>query len=256
MSLGAGTLSIVLAGQTTANLLDTNASPGGTGPYTYQWYRSTTSGFTPAAGNLISGATALTLADSGLLANTQYYYKVVITDTGNSNATATSAQLGVLTQPALSPNQISQQQFVGLVDLKVGSTNVIACQVDVSVAASTPIFSGMGVKIVANTTGGLPKVAPVSAKSDHVFGFVCFNVKDLQYTAGQNLEVAMFGTVIWLFATGAITQFAEVCVDPTYIGGVQATGQTATFVGWALDGAAAAGMIRVMLLQNIAFATA
>lgn len=253
MSLAAGALSKVLVGQTTANLSSAVAT-GGTGPYTYQWYRSTTTGFSPGAGSLIAGATALTLADSGLIGATQYYYVVVATDTGNSNVTVNSSQLSVLTQPSLSQNQFAQSAMVGVVDLKVGPTNVIACQVDASV--SSQIYAGQPVKIVANTSGGIPKVAPATSKSDQVFGFAVFNIKDLQYVAGQNLEVAMFGSVVWLYATGAITQMAEVCVDPTFIGGVQATGATATIVGIAIDGAAAAGLIRVMLVPNASYATA
>ncbi len=255
MSVTAGVLSLVLGGQT-ANSLSSAAATAGTGPYTYQWYRSTTSGFSPAAGNLISGATTLAYVDSGLLPNTQYYYKVIATDTGAGNATSTSTQLGVLTQPSLSQNQFAQAPFVGVVDLRVGNTNVVAAQVDVSLPAGTFVLPGQAVKIVANTAGGIPKVIPVTSKSDVVFGFAAFNIKDLQYGIGQNLEVALFGTVIWCFATGAITQWAEVCVDPTYVGGVQATGATATIVGQAYDGAASASLIRVLLVPNAAAATA
>jgi hypothetical protein len=262
MSVTAGALSKVLVGQTTANLSSAVAT-GGTGPYTYQWYQSTTSGFVAGAGNLVSGATSLTYNASGLLANTNYYFLVIATDTGAGNATSTSSQLTVLTEPALSQNQFAQAPVVGLVDLKVGSANVISCQVDVSVTSQ--IYPGQAVKIVSNTNGGTPKVAPVSSKSDQVFGVAIFNVKDIQYTSpgnlsafatqGQTLEVAMFGTVIWQFATGAITQMTCVSVDPTYIGGVQASGNSATYMGLAIDGTAAAGQIRVMLVPNPLFAT-
>lgn len=259
MSLAAGALSKVLVGQTTANLSSAVAT-GGTGPYIYQWYRSTTSGFTPGAGNLISGATSLTLADSGLQGGTTYYYEVIATDTGNSNATAASTQLLVGTEPALTQNQFAQQANVGVVDMKVGPTNVISAQVDVSVAnnpaPNNVILPGQAVKIVANTTGGLPKVAPCTSKSDPSIGFAIFNIKDLQYAPGQNLEVCLWGSVVWCYATGAITQFAEVCLDVTYVGGVQASGNTATLLGWAFDGTSVAGLIRVMLLPNASFATA
>jgi len=253
MTFTAGALSKVLVGQSTAQLSSAAAS-GGTGPYNYQWYRSTTTGFSPGAGNIISGATSLSLNDSGLIPGTTYYYVVVATDTGNGNVTANSSQLTVGTEPSLSPNQFAQSLVVGLIDMKIGSTNVIAAQVDASVTSQ--IFPGQGVKIVANTSGGIPKVAPISSKSDQCIGFAAFNIKDLLYVAGQNLEIALFGTVIWLYATGAITQFAEVCLDSTYVGGVQATGNTATWVGWAMDGASAAGLIRVMLMPNVSFATA
>ncbi len=253
MSFAAGALSKVLVGQSIANL-SSAAATGGTSPYTYQWYRSTTTGFTPGAGNILSGQTGLSLADSGLIPATSYYYVVVATDTGNSNVTASSSQLTVLTEPSLSPNQFAQQPLVGVVDMKVGSTNVVAAQVDSSV--STQIYPGQAVKLVASNSGGIPKVAPVNSKSDQVMGYAVFNIKDLQYVAGQNLEVALWGSVIWLYATAAITQGAEVCVDPTYVGGVQPTGNSAVFVGQAFDGAAAAGLIRVLLFPNIAYATA
>jgi len=253
MSLAAGALSKVLVGQSTA-ILSSAVATGGTGPYTYQWYRSTTTGFSPDAGNILTGQTALTLNDSGLVPGTTYFYVVIATDTGNGSATANSTQLTVGLEPALSPNQIYQATVVGLVDMKVGSTNVISAQVDASV--TTQIYPGQAVKIVANTAGGIPKIAPVSGKADAAIGIATFNMKDIQYVAGQNLEIALFGSVIWQYATGAITQFGEVCLDPTYIGGVQASGNTATLLGWAFDGASGAGPIRVMLLPNAAFATA
>jgi hypothetical protein len=140
--------------------------------------------------------------------------------------------------------------------LTIGSTNIIAAQIDVS-AGTNVYYPGQFVKIVANNNGGLPKVIGCAAKNDQAIGCIRFNVKDLSYGAGQNCEICMFGTVVWLYATGAITQMAEVCLDTTSPGGVQATGNTATFVGTALDGAAgAASLIRVMLVPNPAYATA
>lgn len=253
MSLTAGVLSKVLIGQTTASL-STTAASGGTGPYTQQWYRSTTTGFTPGAGNLISGATGLTLADSGLIANTTYYYLVVFTDVGAST-TINSSQLTVLMEPALLQNQFAQSPVIGQVDMKVGTTNLIACQVDASLGSGV-IIPGQSVKVVANTVGGTPKVVPCTSKSDPAIGVAVFSIKDVQFVAGQSLEVALTGSVVWQMATGAVTQFQDVCIDPTYVGGVQATGNTATRLGWAFDGAASAQPIRVLLLQNSEFATA
>jgi hypothetical protein len=61
MTLTAGAITQTAVTDTTASLV-VAAATGGTRPYTYQWYRSTTSGFSPGGGNIISGATALTLA--------------------------------------------------------------------------------------------------------------------------------------------------------------------------------------------------
>jgi hypothetical protein len=58
------------------------AATAGTPPYTYQWYRSTTSGFTPGAGNILVGATGLVLTDVPPLSDTIYFYVCVATDSG------------------------------------------------------------------------------------------------------------------------------------------------------------------------------
>jgi hypothetical protein len=56
----------------------------------YSVYRSTTSGFTPGAGNLVaSGVTSTSYSNSGLAASTTYYYVVEAVDAqGNSAASA------------------------------------------------------------------------------------------------------------------------------------------------------------------------
>ena len=153
MSLAVGPISQVSVSSNAAQL-SVAAATGGTGPYTYQWYRSTTTGFSPGGGNIITGATALTLSDSGLIPNTQYYYKVVVTDTGNSNATATSAQLALATTPQqLSPNQFAMSGVVGMIDMRF-PYNTVSVQIDVSQSGS--LYAGMAVKMV-DSADGVPK---------------------------------------------------------------------------------------------------
>jgi len=95
MALTAGSLSQVSVAATSDSVLS-GAATMGSSPYTYQWYRSISGGtFTPGSSNIISGATALALADTNLVPSTTYYYKVVVTDTLGS--TATSAALTVTT---------------------------------------------------------------------------------------------------------------------------------------------------------------
>lgn len=84
--LSAGSAIKTATGNGTATV--TVAPAGGTAPYTYQWYRSTASGFTPGAGNIVSGATSATLADTGLTNGTVYYYKCNITDAVAANVTS------------------------------------------------------------------------------------------------------------------------------------------------------------------------
>jgi hypothetical protein len=73
--------------------LTADASTGGTSPYTYQWYGSTTSGFTPGAGNLLSGQTAQNLAAYTVTTGNTYYFVRRTTD--NVSATADTSQYTV-----------------------------------------------------------------------------------------------------------------------------------------------------------------
>lgn len=85
--IAAGSISLVSKTNTTISLSATDAT-GGNQVYTYQWYRSTTPGFTPGGGNAIGGATSLTLNDTGLVANTTYYYRIIYTDGLAASATS------------------------------------------------------------------------------------------------------------------------------------------------------------------------
>jgi hypothetical protein len=254
MTITASSLSQVAVASTTVTVA-TGAFTGGVAPVTYQWYRSTASGFTPGSGNSVSGGTSTTLNDSGLIPNTKYFYEVVGAD--STGSLASSSQIAIATTSAvLSQNAFSQSAYVGTIDMAVGTTNVLAAQIDISAGASV-FYPGQFVKAVASTTGGPPRVIGCTAKGDAVIGCIKFNIKDITYGAGQMCEIARGGTVVWLYSTGAITQFTQVCLDVTTVGGVQATGNTATIVGQALDGASAAGvLIRVELTANIAFTTA
>lgn len=243
MATTAGALSKVSVGQTTASLSSAVAT-GGTGPYTYQWYRGSTSGFSPGGGNIIAGATSLTLIDSGLTPATQYYYKVIATDAGS--VTGTSAALAVATTVASqSQNQFAQAMVLGSPDLAY-NYNTTAAQVDSSQA--TPLISGQAVKIV-DSAGGIPKVVACAANSDEVWGFISYNVKNRLFVAGKPVEVSQKGNVIYLQATGAIARGVEVQLDVSSIGGVaQAVGSSgAKKVGFAFDQAAGGQLVRIEL---------
>lgn len=251
MSVTAGALSIVSV-TSTSDVLLSAAATAGTGPYTYQWYRATTTGFSPGGGNIIAGATALTLSDSGLVPGTQYYYKVVATDTGASNATANSAQLSVLTlAPVLSPNQFQQSSYLGSIDLRF-PYNSVSVEIDVSQVGG--LSAGTAVKMV-NSAGGTPKVVSCSADTDAVLGFINFDIKTISYVAASRAEISMAGNVMFLYSTGAIARGAQVTLDLVTVGGVaQATGSSMnTIVGWAYDQFAGAGSLGRVFLQTPSF---
>lgn len=244
MTLTAGALSLVSQASTSLQLSSAAAS-GGTAPYTYQWYRSTTSGFTPGAGNIIAGATALSLTDTGLIPNTQYYYKVVVTDAVPNTATATQLASATL-PPVLSQNQFAMAPYLGTVDLRF-AYNSVSVQVDVSQA--TALYAGAAVKMV-DSADGVPKVVGCAANSDEVLGFINYDIKSQTFVAGSACEISMAGNVMYLYATGAISRGAQVQLDISTMGGVaQSVGSSgADIVGWAYDKAAAAGaLIRVVI---------
>lgn len=245
MATTAGALSQVSVGSTTASLSSAVATAG-TAPYTYQWYRSIVSGFTPGGGNIISGATSLTLNDTGLTPSTQYYYKVVATDSSATPVTGTSAQLAVsTTQAELQQNQFALSELVGTTDLRFNG-DTISVQVDASQA--TALVAGEAVKVV-DSADGVPKVVAISAITDEVFGFVNFDIKSKSFPAGSRCEISQAGNVMYLYATAAIARGARVYSALSTKGGVQPTVSTANYVGYAIDKASTAGqLIRVKLV--------
>jgi hypothetical protein len=252
MTFAAGALSQLSVGSNTDSLASAVAT-GGTGPYTYQWYRSTTTGFSPGGGNIITGATALTLSDSGLIPNTVYYYKVVATDTGNSNVTATSTQLVVTTTaPSINPNSFAQTTLLGQVDQKF---NYNTKSVQIGSTQTGVLYPGQAVKWVATNSGGVPQVVACTVNTDQVMGYIEFDIRNQNFAANQMCNISQGGNVIYLYATTAISAGAQVCSDAAN-NGVQATGNSACVVGWAMDQATAYGALIRINLSTPAYATA
>jgi hypothetical protein len=243
MATTAGVITVVSVGSTTASL-SSAAATGGTGPYTYQWYRSVTTGFTIGAGSLIAGATSLTINDSGLIPSTQYFYKLVSTDSGAVSATSAQSTLTTLIA-TMSQNALQMSPFIGMVDLK-NMGDVVAVQVDASQAS--PILPGQALKIVASA-GGLPKVVSCSANSDQCIGFANYDLKSTGYAAGDKLEMSTSDSVIYLYATTAIPRFARVTLDVSSPGavGVLVGSSGASIVGYAFDQGVIGNLIRVKL---------
>lgn len=244
MTLTAGALTLLTVAAQTAQLSSAVATSG-TAPYTYQWYRSTTSGFTPGAGNLISGATSLTLNDSGLIPNTQYYYVVVATD--NASATAQSAQLAVATSAAtLQQNVLDMRQVAGIVDQR-HANNTMSVMIDA--AQTGTVYPGQAVKVV-DSSDGVPKVVACTANADDVAGFLNFDGKVTGFTAGMAAEISANGNVIYLWSTSAVSRWGQVQLDVSSPGAVTAKvgSSGAAIVGFAYDKATAPGqLIRVKL---------
>lgn len=245
MGLTAGALSLITKSDTKATVSSAVAT-GGTTPYSYQWYRSTTSGFSPGGGNILTGKTSLQLADTGLIPNTTYYYKVVATDSAGTPATATSSQLEVTTDSqSLSPNQFNETPTRGMLDQRL-NFNTISAQIDASETGI--LYPGSPVKIY-DSAGGVPKVVACSADSDEVLGFINFDIKSRSFVAGDSVELSIKGNVMFLYATAAIARGAKVALDLANNGVKPISGSGGEdIVGWAYDKASAQGdLIRVYI---------
>lgn len=250
MALTAGVLSVVSVGTQSVSISSTDATSG-TGPYTYQLYKSTTSGFSPGGGNIIAGATSLTYVDTAVIPGTQYYYKMVYTD--SIPASVTSAQLSVVTDSGNQVmNQFAQAPILGMLDLKY-NYNTIAARMDDAVVGG--FIAGQAVK-VTQQAGEVPIVTPCTANTDVVFGFINFDIKTKSFIAGSMMEISQRGNVVFLIATAAIARGAQVMIDPATIGGIVTVSSGKPITGFCLDVASAAGQIVRIELTTPAYAVA
>lgn len=224
------------------------SASGGTGPYTPSLYRSTTTGFTPGAGNLVAllPAGTLTYKDTGLIPNTVYYYAVQSTDSLGATPSAVNqlTMTSTLGQ-SLSQNVAVPTQIAGTVDQQF-SSNSFEGMIDPSVTGN--VYPGQAVMIYNSTIKGLTFV-PCTAATDPVFGFVNYDFIHSSFTGGTPVSVSSAGNVVRLFATETIAKGAEVCLDITATAAVQASGHTGnTIVGYAMDQMSNNGVVgRVML---------
>lgn len=236
MALTSGAISLV---QKYTNKLDlaVTAGTGGTGPYAYQWYKSTVSGFSPDESNKVTGATGLQATITGLVPGQQYYFLVVTTDQGDSGATITSSQFGASTLA----HGASQNEFApnlpaaGQVDLRY-SVNTI------SAIAGEALIAGQAVKFSSDN-----KIHACTANTDRVDGFIIFNVKKNTFADNEACEIARGGSYITLRATSALSAGDPCAIDPSCIGGVTAIVSTETPVGQAMKTAAAGETVVVYL---------
>ena len=143
------------------------------------------------------------------------------------------------------PNQFKQSVEKGQLDLHL-NPNIIPCQIDTSETGT--LVPGQKVKLI-DSAGGVPKVVAITADTDEIFGVIPYIVKKSQFVAGDRVEIASEGSVIYLEASAAIARGAKVM--PVITGQKVATATAGkTLVGYAFDKAAQDGdLIRVYLLN-------
>jgi hypothetical protein len=152
-------------GDTEVNLSAT-APAGGTAPYTYQWYFSTTSG---QKGSTIAGATSLSYTHTGRTNGVAYYYTLDATDSAGSPATVSYTQKTATPGSFAAPN-------VASTDFESGNSGVF-------LAGVPPVNTGsVNIDFVADPTGELTgTVARMRFQSGAGDGVVARDVK-VKYT--------------------------------------------------------------------------
>lgn len=247
MALTAPTLNVAVQNPTSLKFSWEEAT-GGTGPYNYNLYVSTTTGFTPGVGNIVaSGLDVLEYTLSGLIPNTTYFAVLRAIDEGDSNADDDSAQKTAVTAGEGQPlNQFGMASIRGQLDLPY-NVNTRSVQIDESEEGE--LYAGSPVKIV-NSAGGVPKVVACAANSDDCIGFINYNIKNSVFVAGMVCEISLAGNVMWMYSTTAIARGARVVLDLLNNGVAARNGSGGEdVVGWAYDKATAAGqLIRVNIL--------
>lgn len=249
MALTAGSLSQVSVSDVAASLI-ASAAVSGTTPYTYQWYRSTISGFGVASASAV-GTNSLSLSDTGLTAGTVYYYKQTIVDSNATPATTSTAQLVVTTlAQQVSQNAFQEAPYLGMCDMQF---NYDTMSVQFDPAGSGTIVGGQAVKF-STAVGGVPLVVPSLAASDKIAGFINYDIKSRSFNPGDLMEISLRGNVMFLFASLAINRGQQVTSLPAGVAGgcnggvVPATGGSGfPKVGWSLDTAVLGALCRIFL---------
>lgn len=245
MAYAAGVIEVSDVGTFSVSINGTPAS-GGEGPYTYQWYRDVSPGFTPSGSNDLVGQTGLNLIDTTVLPGTQYYYTRVDTDTGNSDEEDQTNEVSVLTETGTqAQNKFSQSPIQGMLDLRFNG-NTITAQIDSGQSGSVVASQAV---MFTQDAGGVPKVEKCTANTDVVAGFVNYDVKSQSFEAGDIVEISMNGNVMYMVSTAAIDRGAKVMIVPATPGGVATATTGKPISGWAMDPASGAGeLIRVFIL--------
>ena len=180
------------AGINTVALTLTGTS-GGTTPYSYQWYRSTTTG---QQGSALSGKTTVNVTDTSGTAGTTYYYECVVTDSEGTPALATSNQVSATPSAPIQTYPTVEQIATAVQTIMATSpvgwvTGNIGGNVNGSVASLTaPVTLNMTQAVPNTNTPGTIGDSLNAARADG-FGKVVYDPvgKTLTLYASDNTTV-------------------------------------------------------------------
>lgn len=148
-------------------------------------------------------------------------------------------------------NQFQQAPILGDTATKV-NLNTLSVQIDPN--STNTLLPGDAV-YMTQTTGTTILVDKCSA-TIAPFGYVLYNVKYDQFTAGYNVEIGLVGQIIWVEAGGTIYRGNNVEYDPsaslTTGPQVLASGGINPISGLALDNATSGELLRIIIIGTAA----
>lgn len=137
-------------------------------------------------------------------------------------------------------NQFAQTTIRGQLDQNIPPGPVISGVVSANQA--TALKAGDAVKM-DTTSGNVPSFVAAAA-SDVAIGHVVFDEKKASPVAGDVIQVALFGCIMWMTARGSITVQANV---ENFTDGTVQTLASAKMRGIALDVATTGQLLRVLI---------
>ena len=179
-----GALSATVTSSSQIALVWSASTAGSACSVTYSVFRGTASGFTPAAGNLVSsGQAGTSYADSGLTASTTYYY--VVEGLDSSAASAPSAQVSATT------TAVASGGGTDVLDINTGGNGAGTYVADVDFAGGSTSNTGSTV-----STAGVTNPAPEAVYQSQRYGNFTYTIPGL--TAGGSYTVRLhFDEYYW-----------------------------------------------------------
>lgn len=144
-------------------------------------------------------------------------------------------------------NQFGQTPLLGMVDLISGPNNVVSVRIDpASTATAAQLSVGAPLKIV--DTVGTDIIVDTAAITEACFGVIIYTRRKQLYAAGDVVEIAIRGTVVYLETSAAVARGAN--VQAASANGLVATRASTNFrIGKMLDKPAAANVLARVLID-------
>jgi hypothetical protein len=110
-------------------------------------------------------------------------------------------------------NQFAQTAIVGQQDLTVNN-NIIPARIYASSSGGALLVAGNAFKLV-DQVGEMPIIDLVTGVTDTPYCVAIHQMKNDTFTAGQVIDVALSGSVVYMQASAAIARGVRVQIDPT-----------------------------------------